>query len=394
MVVSLLAGIVALARREVVKEWLLSRLPLATLDSLSRSHPQDSRILHCLGRKRLADGQLPAAAAAFAEAFRLDENQLDSATQLGATLLKMRRYPEAFQILRMVAGRDSGRAEAHYWLGELYRQRESYDRAAEEFHAYLRLRPRNAEGWHRLGQCYSEIAQLANAEDALRRAISLDSHSASFKVTFALLLQRTGKLAEAEHHAREATTINPQLAGGWLALGEVLAQKPPLRQYAPEAERALRTALSLAPMFPPAHNALGSLLMSHSRWKESATELQAAVRAMPNYPEAHFRLAQVYRRLGDEEQARREQKTFRRLSEFHRELNELQTRIDADSQNALLRFRLGQLTAQHRQLADAIEAYRAGLDLEPSNLAARRALQRLEQQAAKSHPKGGTDHVP
>lgn len=377
----LAVSLVAFTQRARWWEWRLQRASLSALSELAVSRPQDSRVFYHLGARLAENERFPEAAGAFQRAFQLNEKNLDAATQWGAMLLKMRRYPEAFQVLRMVVGRDPQQAEAHFVLGTLYLERESYGRAAEEFQTYLQLQPHRAEAWHRLGECYAETQRLAKAEDALRKAIALNPQESDYLVTLTRILLRTGKLDEAERSARKAVSLNAESAGAWFALGATLARKSPLAQHAQAAERALHKSLELAPGFPLAHAEWGALLMAQSRYAEAAAHWQAVAHELPNDPDAHFQLAKIYRRLGDEERARREQETFHRLSEYERRLNELQTRIGSDPNNAALRFELGRLYAENGQFHDAVMSFRDGLTIQPDNAAARKELEALERRA-------------
>ncbi len=384
----LAVSIVALAQRARLWEWRLQRASLSVLSELAVSRPQDSRVFYYLG-VRLAGGERFAeAAGAFQRAFQLNEKNLDAATQWGAMLLKMRRYPEAFQVLRMVVGRDTTQAEAHFVLGKLYLERASYGRAVEEFQRHLRLAPRHAEGWHALGISYAEIQQLSKAEDALKKAITLNPQESDYLVTLTRVLLRTGKINEAERSARKAVKLDATSAGAWFALGATLARKTPLAQYGKEAEQALRKSLELAPGFPLAHAEWGALLMAQARYAEAAVHWQAVVRELPNDPDAHFQLSKIYRRLGDVERAQREREGFHRLSEYERRLNELQTRIGSDPNNAALRFQLGRLYAEQGQIADAITSFRDGLTIQPDNAEARKELEALERRAQSQRSMG------
>jgi cytochrome c-type biogenesis protein CcmH/NrfG len=377
----LIAGIIAFTQRARLWEWRLRRASLSALSALAVSRPQDARVFYHLGARLAENERFPEAAGAFQRAFQLNEKNLDSATQLGAMLLKMRRYPESFQVLRMVVGRDARQTEAHSLLGMLYLERESYGRAAEEFQTYLQLQPRDAEAWHALGKCYAETQRLSKAENALKKASALNPQESDYLVTLARTLLRTGKFDEAERSARQAVKLDAQSAGAWFALGATLARQTPLARYGKEAERALRRSLELAPGFPLAHAELGALLMAQSRYAESAAHWRAVVREWPNDPDAHFQLAKIYRRWGEAERAEREMQIFHRLSEYERRLNELQTRIEGEPNNAALRFELGRLYAEHGQFHDAVISFRDGLTLQPNNAEAQKELRALERRA-------------
>ena len=66
-----------------------------------------------------------------------------------------------------------------------------------------------------------------------------------------------------------------------------------------------------------AHIAAGKVLTSLGRPAEALSHLLEAVRLDPQNEVAHYRLAQAHRRLGREQDAEREEATFRKLRDSH-----------------------------------------------------------------------------
>jgi tetratricopeptide (TPR) repeat protein len=78
-------------------------------------------------------------------------------------------------------------------------------------------------------------------------------------------------------------------------------------------EALLRKAASLDARHAKARVQLGILLSEQRRWREAIQALQAAVALEPDLAQAHFRLAQAYRRTGQGALADRELATFEAL---------------------------------------------------------------------------------
>jgi tetratricopeptide (TPR) repeat protein len=94
----------------------------------------------------------------------------------------------------------------------------------------------------------------------------------------------------------------------------------PERLTVEEAE--LKTAIKLDPHFSEAYLQLGILRSEQDDIPGAIAELQKAVAFTPVPEEAHYRLAQVYRRMGETDKARKEIELFKQLSEQKNEETE------------------------------------------------------------------------
>jgi Flp pilus assembly protein TadD len=80
-------------------------------------------------------------------------------------------------------------------------------------------------------------------------------------------------------------------------------------------ERLIRRAIEYNARFAASYALLGKVLMGGGRLEEAAGALQEAVRLRADYTPAHYYLANVYRKLGREEEARREFAEVARLKQ-------------------------------------------------------------------------------
>ena len=81
------------------------------------------------------------------------------------------------------------------------------------------------------------------------------------------------------------------------------------------AETELKTALELDPHLGNAYLQLGILRSERQDFSGAITAFQNAVETTPLPDEAHYRLAQVYRRMGEAEKAGKEIELFKQISE-------------------------------------------------------------------------------
>ena len=80
-------------------------------------------------------------------------------------------------------------------------------------------------------------------------------------------------------------------------------------------ETELKTAIQLDPKFGDAYLQLGVVRAEREDFSGAVSALQKAVEFTPVPEEAHYRLAQVYRRLGETEKANQEIAMFKKISE-------------------------------------------------------------------------------
>jgi tetratricopeptide (TPR) repeat protein len=81
------------------------------------------------------------------------------------------------------------------------------------------------------------------------------------------------------------------------------------------AERFLQKAIALDPKMALAYLQLGTLYESREQFPEAATVFEQAVALDQSLEEAHYRLAQLYRRTGDDARAQRELKAYKRAAD-------------------------------------------------------------------------------
>jgi tetratricopeptide (TPR) repeat protein len=113
---------------------------------------------------------------------------------------------------------------------------------ADRARALLTVDAENAFGWYVLGSFQIRQGEYDLAEDSLRRSVA-NRRTAEALNDLAWVLQERGAYKEAESLAREALTLDEELAAAWDTLGLIL-----MKSGRPnEAEDALMIAVRLAP---------------------------------------------------------------------------------------------------------------------------------------------------
>ena len=187
---------------------------------------------------------------------------------------------------------------------------------------------------------YSELSTRAS-----QRLLNIAPGSYQAHQFNAEVLEYQGKLADAREELRKVLTLNPRLPGIHYHLGRLLlagersssaleeARKEfeeelrldpsnPLAEYElgemarqarqwNEAIEHFGRAAKLDPEFPDALVGLGRSLVSAGRPQEAVAPLEKAVKLAPASPVTHYQLSFAYRRLGHEEEAKKELALYR-----------------------------------------------------------------------------------
>ncbi len=134
--------------------------------------PDDPRA-HALLGELLLPHDPEAAARAFERAAQGDRENLAYRANLGAALLKLRRFPEAAEVFRTVLARDPNHYPAHAGLGTAYFELKDYAQAAREFAWVVRRKPDSAVAHYFLAICYDRLGQYEQALPMYERFLAL-----------------------------------------------------------------------------------------------------------------------------------------------------------------------------------------------------------------------------
>jgi tetratricopeptide (TPR) repeat protein len=195
-------------------------------------------------------------------------------------LYLLRRDTEAQDTLKRAAARAPADADIPYDLGRMYYQLGRHQAAADSLRRATELDARAYKAWDNLGLATEALGDAAQAQQYYLKALALvHKDHPQYDVVyanFADLLIKLGNYQRAFDLAAEAAQRNPDEARNFFLAGKALVQLE-------------RGDLSL-------------------RWFQQAIALNA------DYPEPHYALAQVYRRLGRDADAARALQSFQAAS--------------------------------------------------------------------------------
>ncbi|CAK0752421.1 protein O-GlcNAc transferase [Azospirillaceae bacterium] len=146
-----------------------------------------------------------------------------------------------------------------------------------------------------LGGEWLALGRLKEAEDVLRRAVSLIPPFGGAFFNLGVVLEARGLWSEAESAYRRAIVLMPNFAPAFCNLGAVIER---FGQDA-EAESYYRRAVALDSNLVEARVGLGNVLKRSGRFDDAVEAYRHAVALRPDFAEAHANLGVVLRERGD-----------------------------------------------------------------------------------------------
>ena len=285
---------------------------LTLMPDLAEIHQSLGLVYHLQNRYRDA---IPA----FERALELQPDLWVSNLFLGMGYFKTNRFSEALPLLRKALDRGPKEAEVEgrFWLGITYMALESYPEAISELETRSRLATPDIEVVYSLAQAHSRYAtqlfdrllkvypesaralqlqgdqaqaagKLEEAIEAYKAAASQQSDLEGVYLTLGGLYQRIGDLAGAAESFEHELHFNPydirageQLAQARRSLGSSSLEAEPRNAISLKGARTGREELFLR----------GISAFHASRWREAASDFQAALSLDPEHRPARLYLA-------------------------------------------------------------------------------------------------------
>lgn len=246
----------------------------------------------------------------------------------------------------------SANAELHHLLGDVQEKLGNSLAAVREYQRAAELDPREAN----LFDWGSELL-LHHAPEPALQVFTTGNHLFPRSVRTLIGLGAAwfarGSYSQAVQRICEASDLNPSDSIPYLFLGKIqssesapseriveklhrfvaqqpanaeanyyyavslwkLRKGPEDRATATQVESLLRSAIHLDPKFGAAYLQLGILHSEQKDYPRAISDYQQAIQADPHLEEAHYRLAQAYRQMGDAGKAEAELKIYDQIAE-------------------------------------------------------------------------------
>lgn len=191
------------------------------------------------------------------------------------------------------ASRDLNLAKVLTWLGKTEEAAGFIERAAEAL-------PDHPEAQYLRGTLFQHRGEYAQAADAYRRAVRLDSTFARAYNALGGVHEITGRLEEAVAAVRQAIEHQPESDHAHFNLGNALRKAGRTE----EAIEAYRRAVELNPGHSQAWNNLAGVYMTEERYEEAVDALDRTLELDPQNVNAYRNLGVIHYRRGEPARAR------------------------------------------------------------------------------------------
>ncbi len=257
--------------------------------------------------------------------------------------------------------------------GVRYLDSERYDLALAEFQS-IREEFTTSENVRSFAECYigivyQELNSFSEAVLAYQRALALKAPpdvQGTAHLHLGIVYKTQGELTLAENHLRQALALLPEIAEVHIHLGDVYV----LQHRLNAAETAYRAGIRLNPDHTESYYGLGRVSELQDRLQQAMEYYDAALIRNQYLPQAHYRRALTYRRLGDSEQAAAAMTQFRHLKTYEDTLHEYREALYLNPNLPVLYIKLGELHEAYSNLTAAVRVYETAIQVHPSYLPA------------------------
>ncbi|MGH9587614.1 MAG: tetratricopeptide repeat protein [Acidobacteriaceae bacterium] len=146
---------------------------------------------------------------AFAKEFDVDPDSASAYLLLGNMLMRANLPELAAGQAQKALQRDPKLPLAHFMLGEVYLNKSDVANATTEFEQERRLNPGYPATYDRLGDLYTRMGKLEEAQQALTKALSLDTSSTGPFIQMGKVLLHRGDPVTAIMYLRHAEKMDP-----------------------------------------------------------------------------------------------------------------------------------------------------------------------------------------
>ncbi|HWQ52052.1 MAG TPA: tetratricopeptide repeat protein [Bryobacteraceae bacterium] len=224
------------------------------------------------------------------------------------SLIATNRLPEGIQELLQVQARTPEDPDVLFHLG-----RASGELMQQSFNRLMRLHPQSPQALELMAQTYLGQGRPELAEPAFRNALKMRPAQPGIHMALGRIMADRGDLEGAEKELRAEAAISPGNAENAWRLGTVLLKKGQSREALAELERSDK----LKPDMLEVLLELGRAYVMEAQLPQARDTFLRMVRiedVSDLAATAHMQLSQIYRKLGQGEEAAKHLKRFRELS--------------------------------------------------------------------------------
>src|SRR6266853_367890 len=231
-------------------------------------------------------GRLREAEAAYADALRLDPQNIDALHFSGVIAHQEGRQEEAHRLISQALSRNPANPPAHNNLGNVWMKQGRLADATASFERAIALQPDYLDAYLNLASAWIAQDRPEQAIPCYRSALRLLPGSYRLRLDLAQAFATLGRFGEAIESCLEAIRIDPESPEGHSNLGHFLREAGRLDEAAASCQRAL----ALSPDFGPALSNLGDVLKDKGQLEEAAACYRRAIALHPKVAGVRYNL--------------------------------------------------------------------------------------------------------
>lgn len=173
-----------------------------------------------LGMARLNANRFDAAAAALAEAFKIQTTDQNIGYNLAQAYQKAGKLAEAEDVFKKLAALSPETATNYYGaILKMWGDAQKPDKAIEAAKKVVELTPNNEVAWINLGNMQLQMQKYTEAIDAFKKAIAIRPAYDLGHIQLGACLYNLKRYAEAIESFKKVVEIDPNSSTGWLYIG-------------------------------------------------------------------------------------------------------------------------------------------------------------------------------
>lgn len=177
----------------------------------------------------------------FLEAIKLNKDNADAHYYLGALYRDLGRWEEAEEYLKKALEIDPEYSKAYLDMGWIYERRNQPKEALMAYEKAVQADPTNTMALRYLGQAHVSFRHWDRAQEVLQQRIKLNPDDADAYERLSVLYFELDELDKAEDAAKKALALDPNNPSNYFNLGMVYLERGDLA----DAQREFRKTLSI-----------------------------------------------------------------------------------------------------------------------------------------------------
>src|SRR5712664_288652 len=274
------------------------------------------------GLAEFKQAHFEAALVPLSAALAADPQNMQVRTLLGLSCYGAKRFAEAAKYLELPAKSDPTNTELHSVLAQSCLSAKQYSCALAEFRQILEHDPNSAAAHMLSGEALDGLGRTVEAIPEFEAAAEAAPREPNVHFGLGYLYWKQHKYDEAQSAVETERTIDPAHAQALAYLGDI-----ELKKNAPDkALPLLQKATQMRNDIRIAYLDIGAILSDQKKYPEALAALQRAEKLDPAQPDAHYRLARLYRAMGNSAAAQRE---FAKVNDLHEKADDLVPKMSA-----------------------------------------------------------------